>query len=133
MKINSLSELNDFAASFAAGLRAPQVVLLYGELGAGKTEFVRSVIRSLCGAETIVPSPTFTMIQTYDSPVGRIAHFDLYRLESADELAELGLEDYLADSIVFIEWPDKGPRLPGAIKIRIENMEDASRKISLIP
>ncbi|MDR0319406.1 MAG: tRNA (adenosine(37)-N6)-threonylcarbamoyltransferase complex ATPase subunit type 1 TsaE [Rickettsiales bacterium] len=134
MKINSLSELESFAREFAAALRAPQAVLLSGPLGAGKTEFVRFAIRELCGADTIVPSPTFNIVQTYDSPRGRIAHFDLYRVESSDELAELGLADYLANSIVFIEWPEKAAGLvKNGIKILIENPIGDAREITVIP
>ncbi|MFC3170035.1 tRNA (adenosine(37)-N6)-threonylcarbamoyltransferase complex ATPase subunit type 1 TsaE [Paracoccus fontiphilus] len=110
------------ARMLAATLRPGQTVLLDGPVGAGKTHFARAFIRARQGegAED-VPSPTFTLVQTYDDPLGtEIWHADLYRLTDPSELAELGLEEALSDAICLIEWPDRLERLPdGAITLAI--------------
>lgn len=89
------------------------LVGLSGALGAGKTTLVRAAIRALLGADAEVPSPTFTLVQTYELPVGMLWHFDLYRLTSPDDVVELGWDDACADGIVMVEWPDRlGALLP---------------------
>jgi len=101
------------AARVAACLRPGDVIALRGDLGAGKTAFARGLVRTLCGAEEEVPSPTFTLVQTYAAPDFDIWHFDLYRLERPEDAFELGLEDAVADGVTLIEWPEKlGRYLP---------------------
>lgn len=107
-------QLQWFAEALAFELRRGDVVALRGELGAGKTTFARAAIRALAqDAEHEVPSPTFTLVQTYDfAPVG-VAHLDLYRLSAAEELDELGFDHLLAEGAVLIEWPERAEeRLP---------------------
>ena len=100
------------AKNLAPHLRSGDVVALTGPLGAGKTGFARSLLRVL-GITGEVPSPTFTLLQTYEAGKLTISHFDLYRLKSADELEELGWDDALAASLVLVEWPERaGRRLP---------------------
>ncbi|MEL6662476.1 MAG: tRNA (adenosine(37)-N6)-threonylcarbamoyltransferase complex ATPase subunit type 1 TsaE [Pseudomonadota bacterium] len=100
------------AARIAPHLRAGHVIALQGGLGAGKTTFCRALISALLGAPTDVPSPTYTLVQTYYGPGFPIYHFDLYRLKDASELNELGWEDTF-DGLSLVEWPDKaGERLP---------------------
>lgn len=101
-------------AALARGLTVGDVVALHGDLGAGKTELARAVIRTAAGdPELIVPSPTFTLAETYDTPGGAIWHFDLYRIDSPEQVWELGFEDALADGISLIEWPERlGALLP---------------------
>lgn len=102
------------AAQLAPLCQPGDVVALSGDLGAGKTVFARSLIRTLCGNETAVTSPTFTLVQTYETKGGKaLWHFDLYRLEHADDLLETGLEEALDHAITLIEWPQiAGSLLP---------------------
>jgi tRNA threonylcarbamoyl adenosine modification protein YjeE len=105
-------------AALAAGLArllAPgDVVALTGDLGAGKTAFARALVRALTSPEEEVPSPTFTLVQTYDTPLGPLWHFDLYRLGSPEEVMELGWDEALA-GVALVEWPDRlGRHLPEA-------------------
>ena len=87
---------------------------LQGELGAGKSELARAVIRARAGAPIEVPSPTFTLIQLYPLDDLLIGHADLYRLGSADELDILGLDELLAEGALLVEWPERAEgRLPG--------------------
>lgn len=91
---------------FATHLVAGDVLLLNGEIGAGKSHFARSLIRERLGRMEDVPSPTFTLVQTYQADV-EIWHADLYRLSHPDEVLELGLDDAFANAICLIEWPDR--------------------------
>ena len=102
------------AAQIAPHLRKGDMVALIGDLGVGKTEFARALLHSL-GVLGDVPSPTFTLLQTYENNGLFISHFDLYRLNSAEELDELGWDDALADGLVLTEWPERaGDRLPSS-------------------
>lgn len=110
------------ARVFAAFLHPGDTLALRGPVGAGKTHFARALIRARQGAlAEDVPSPTFTLVQTYPDPQGtEIWHADLYRLGDYGEIVELGLEDAMADAIVLIEWPERGGDLPGALTVGIE-------------
>ncbi len=102
-----------FAAMLAPILRPGDTVLLEGPIGAGKSAFARALIRARLGRMEDVPSPTFTLVQTYDDPAGDIWHCDLYRLTDPDEAFELGLEEAFTTAICLIEWPDRlGNDLP---------------------
>lgn len=111
---NSEDETAQHAQNLAPTLRPGDVLCLHGNLGMGKSVFARALIRALTGnPEQDVPSPTFTLVQTYDSPSGEIWHFDLYRLKDPEEVYELGWEDALSGAISIIEWPERlGPLLP---------------------
>lgn len=97
----------DFANAMADVLRVGDTLLLEGAIGSGKTAFARAVIQARLGRQEDVPSPTFTLVQTYDAPNGDIWHCDLYRLTAPEEVLELGLEEAFATAICLIEWPDR--------------------------
>ncbi len=100
--LNSVEQTRAWAREFAKTLRAPVCVALHGDLGMGKSEIARTIIQTLRGDDTVVPSPTFTIVQNYDG----ISHFDLYRINDASELTEIGLPYAIANDITLIEWPD---------------------------
>jgi tRNA threonylcarbamoyladenosine biosynthesis protein TsaE len=108
------AELDARGHALAARLRAPALVTLTGDLGAGKTTLAQAICRGL-GVQDAVTSPTFALIHEYESLANRVVHCDLYRLESPRQVASLGLDDLLADpeTIVLVEWPDRaGALLP---------------------
>ncbi|MBR1380601.1 MAG: tRNA (adenosine(37)-N6)-threonylcarbamoyltransferase complex ATPase subunit type 1 TsaE [Alphaproteobacteria bacterium] len=100
--LENVEQMREFARRFAHTLTAPRCVALHGDLGMGKSEIARAIIQELRGANTVVPSPTFTIVQSY----GGISHFDLYRINDASELTEIGLDYALQNDITLIEWPD---------------------------
>ena len=108
----NIAATQSLAKRIAPLLKKGDVIALKGELGAGKTEFARAFLHEL-GAEGDVPSPTFTLLQTYEVKGLLVSHFDLYRLKSANELDELGWDDALADGVTLVEWPERAEgRLP---------------------
>lgn len=117
------------AQRLAPHLRAGDVIALFGDLGAGKTAFVRALVNALPGPPEEVPSPTFTLVQTYCRGELELWHFDLYRLEAADEAWELGLEEALAEGVSLIEWPERlGAALPAErLELRLEHVGTGRR------
>lgn len=106
-------------ARLATALRPGDIVLLEGDLGAGKTALARAVIRTLAGDPGLdVPSPSFALVQPYDTPAGPVLHADLYRLADAAEIEELGLLDD-PRAIVLVEWAERAPDLVRAATVRI--------------
>lgn len=101
-----LAAMEAFGARIAARLRAGDVVALQGDLGTGKTTLARAVIAAL-GHKGEVPSPTFTIVETYDTLDPPLVHADFYRLERPSEAEELGLDDYRAGAALLAEWPEK--------------------------
>src|ERR1700722_3683348 len=100
-------------AAIGAELKRHEAVCLTGPLGAGKSTLARGLIQSLAGAAIEVPSPTFTLVQAYETSALTLAHFDLYRLAKPEDVVELGLDEALDEGAAVIEWPDKlGHHLP---------------------
>ena len=102
----NIDETRAFAREFAHTLSASVTVALHGDLGVGKSEIARTIIQTLCGEDTVVPSPTFTLVQTYVAGDKKISHFDLYRISDVAELVEIGLDYAIQNDITLIEWPD---------------------------
>lgn len=121
LDLPDLPATHALATRLAGLLRAGDAVLLEGPLGAGKSELARAVLRAAAGDPALeVPSPTFTLVQSYDLPAGPAHHFDLYRLDGPEGLAELGWEE-AREGIVLVEWPDRlGEQAPAdALRIAL--------------
>ena len=134
--LSTPEETASLAARFGAALRPGDVLLLSGSIGAGKTHFARALIKSLLLVEEDVPSPTFTLVQVYDSTRGEIWHADLYRLSTADEAIELGLTEAFESAICLIEWADRLGTLapPNALHLAFATTEeDDARTLTLTP
>ncbi|MEL7128821.1 MAG: tRNA (adenosine(37)-N6)-threonylcarbamoyltransferase complex ATPase subunit type 1 TsaE [Pseudomonadota bacterium] len=131
LKLPNDAATRAIGVAIAPILRRGDVLALYGGLGAGKTTLVRGLIQTLCGAGTEVPSPTYTLVQTYDAPAFGLWHFDLYRIETPHELEDLGWDDTAA-GVAIIEWPaHAGPALP-AWRLDIHLAPDGSgRRVTL--
>ncbi len=124
MALPDLAAMAAYGAAIAARVQPGDVVALTGGLGAGKTTLARAVLAAL-GHTGEVPSPTFTIIETYDAPQLRmpVVHADFYRLEHPDELAEIGLDEYREGAVLLAEWPDHAggfDREPGCLSITLE-------------
>lgn len=119
--LETLQATMDLGAEFAKLCHAGDTILLYGEVGAGKTSFARGFIKEISETDEEITSPTFTLVQTYPLANGKtLWHCDLYRLEHENELIELGLDDAFDDGIVLIEWAELiEKQLPNALKIRL--------------
>jgi tRNA threonylcarbamoyladenosine biosynthesis protein TsaE len=101
-----LAATQALGARIAAALSVGDAVALEGDLGAGKTTLARAILRSL-GVTEEVPSPTFTLVQYYETPMLNVRHYDLYRIEKPEEVDELGLDEALDDGAALIEWPER--------------------------
>ena len=130
--VHNLAETEQLARRIAAHLRVGDAIALVGELGAGKTTLARAVLRAL-GVKGEVPSPSFTLVQEYETPGLRIAHCDFYRVVQPSELDEIGLEDALATGAAMIEWPERasGRIPPDALVIRIGVVGESERSMQL--
>lgn len=122
MQVKGLEQTREVAKAFAKSLRAPMVVLLNGDLGSGKTTFVKEVVKAL-GCDDLVTSPTFTLLNTYNAKFP-IYHFDMYRLSSAEEAKSVGFEEYFdkhtLDGVCFVEWSENVEGLIGDVDFVID-------------
>ena len=128
---NGPLETKKLATEIKEYLQNGDVILLKGEIGAGKSHFARSLIQAAMDKVEEVPSPTFTLVQTYDTKIGSIWHADLYRLSDQSEIFELGLIDAFGKEIVLVEWPDRLGHLEpqDALKIEMVILENDKREV----
>ncbi|MBO6574528.1 MAG: tRNA (adenosine(37)-N6)-threonylcarbamoyltransferase complex ATPase subunit type 1 TsaE [Rhodothermales bacterium] len=134
MSSDSTERTRQIGADFAARLEPGSVVALQGDLGAGKTEFVRGMVSALGGDAASVSSPTFTIAQEYLVDDGVVIHVDAYRVEDPREFVEMGMEEYLDTAhLVAVEWPDRmaGMLPPDAVAVHIEHQGGGKRSITL--
>lgn len=135
MELANLEQTKDLANAFAKVLKPPMVVLLTGDLGAGKTTFVKDVVSAL-GCDVLVTSPTFTLLNTYNAKFP-VYHFDMYRLSSAEEAMNVGFEEYFdkntLDGVCFVEWPENVEGLINDVDyiIEIEKNGDLRRTVTI--
>jgi len=131
--IHSEAELSTVAKLLIGHAESCKIFCLSGDLGAGKTSLVKAIASEL-NVEDSISSPTYSIINEYIHPLGKIFHMDLYRLNSIEEAIDIGIEDYLfSGDYVFIEWPDIIiPILPAHHTVNIEVLDDYSRKIVLL-
>ncbi len=137
LRLADLARTRALAARLAPLLRPRDVVALEGELGAGKTELARALVRARAGRPIEVPSPTFTLVQVYELPDLRLVHADLYRLQGPEEVLELGLDELALDGALLVEWPDRaGPTLGAErLTLRLHGPfpdDEGAREIELI-
>lgn len=133
-RFESADETARFATALAPRLVAGNVLLLHGNLGSGKTHFARALIQARLAAAGMaedVPSPSFTLVQTYFDGKTEIWHADLYRLTGPDEVIELGLEEAFDTAICLVEWPDRLDDLtpPGALVLQFQMTERQGERI----
>lgn len=133
--LNAEADTAALGIALASQARPGDVMCLYGDLGAGKSILARGFVRALCGHDTEVPSPTFTLIQYYKAPKFDIIHADLYRLEHARDIIEIGLEERFDDAVTLIEWPQRLGALLPAIRLDIAlNMHNKGQRLAkLVP
>ncbi|HPE24392.1 MAG: tRNA (adenosine(37)-N6)-threonylcarbamoyltransferase complex ATPase subunit type 1 TsaE [Rhodobacteraceae bacterium] len=136
LALPSAEATDALARRLAPCLAAGDTLLLEGDIGAGKTHFARALIRERLGPAgqwEDIPSPTFTLVQTYDTGDATIWHADLYRLTSPQEVWELGLEDAFSNAICLVEWPDRlGPARPAdALTLSFQALPDDTRRLAV--
>jgi tRNA threonylcarbamoyladenosine biosynthesis protein TsaE len=130
LALRDLADTAALGAQIATGLQVGDLIALAGDLGAGKTTLARGILTAL-GLTGPMPSPTFTLVQTYEAPRLIVYHYDLYRLEDPREIAELGLDEALEDGAVLVEWPERaGGLLPeDALTVSL-TMPDAQNRLA---
>ena len=135
MRTHSPEETRKLAEKLSHQLQAGDVLLLLGDLGAGKSEFTRGLAQGL-GIQGTVASPSFTILNVYEDGRVPLYHFDWYRLNSAEELYEMGMDEYLGgDGIAVVEWPSQCPEAIPAdyLEISLTPMGESEREITITP
>ncbi|MFI4936805.1 MAG: tRNA (adenosine(37)-N6)-threonylcarbamoyltransferase complex ATPase subunit type 1 TsaE [Caulobacterales bacterium] len=133
-RLDHESDTQRLGAAIAGALQRHEAVCLSGPLGAGKTTLARSLVRSFAHTDEDVPSPTFTLVQFYETGVFPLAHFDLYRLAKPEEALELGLDEALDHGAVVIEWAEKLQHHLPADRLDVElRLDGETRRARLTP
>lgn len=134
-EINSIEELQDAAQEILDAFQGERIFAFYGQMGAGKTTFIKSICRKLGSIDNIT-SPTFALVNEYDTPnSGSVFHFDFYRLKNFEEALDIGFEDYIfSNNYCLMEWPEKIEELlpTELVKVTIEETDSGSRLIKAI-
>lgn len=127
--VNTLSDLPAVAKQLVKAIGEQRIVAFYGEMGAGKTTLIKAICEEL-GVDRIVSSPTFSIVNEYTSPRGKIYHFDFYRIKNAGEAYDMGYEDYFySKAYCFIEWPEKIAELMPLEYEKITITRDGEKRI----
>ena len=138
IRINDLEHIREAARTFVDAMGDQHVFAFYGNMGAGKTTFIKAICEEL-GVEDVVTSPTFAIVNEYTphssllTPHSSIYHFDFYRIKKLEEVYDMGYEDYFySDGLCFIEWPEMMEELlpEGTIKVQIKENADGTRTVS---
>jgi len=129
----ALTEIDDIVAEFIHFAADQRIFLFYGDMGAGKTTFIKSLCAAL-GVKESVTSPTFSIVNEYVAGANKIFHFDFYRLKNQNEALDMGYEEYFySGAYCFIEWPEKIPDLIPShyLKVEINALPDQSRQLTV--
>ena len=132
---HSVEETEAIAAEVAAQLKGGECIALAGDLGAGKTQFVRGLVRGLGGDPRAVSSPTYVLLHVYDSARLKVFHLDAYRVQGVDDFDSIGFSELLEQKgIVVVEWPSRVEALlpKDSVQITIETTAETDRKITII-
>ncbi len=132
IKIQSIDTIRESAREFIQNIGDRKVFAFYGKMGAGKTTFVKAICEEL-GVEDVITSPTFAIVNEYDSHGTSIFHFDFYRIKRLEEVYDMGYEDYFySGALCFIEWPELIENLlpEDAVKVNIEEKADGTRSVT---
>ena len=132
IRIESLEKISEAAREFVSQMGDARVFAFYGQMGAGKTTFIKAVCEELGVADTIT-SPTFAIVNEYTAALGPIYHFDFYRIKKLEEVYDMGYEDYFySGALCLIEWPELIEELlpEDAVRVTIEEQADGSRTVT---
>jgi tRNA threonylcarbamoyladenosine biosynthesis protein TsaE len=131
--LKSEEETSELAKNISSKIKKGDIITFTGDLGSGKSFLCRHIIKSLCGRDTKVISPTFNLLQIYQAKEFEIYHFDLYRLNQLDEIYELGIEEAFSGHVCLIEWPAIiSSILPKeAISIEVEIIDETMRRVRI--
>ena len=132
IRIQDIEHIREAAREFIKHIGDHRVFAFYGKMGAGKTTFVKAICEEL-GVEDVITSPTFAIINEYETPGGSIYHFDFYRIKKLEEVYDMGYEDYFySGALCFIEWPELIEEIlpDDAVRVNISEQEDGSRLVT---
>lgn len=133
--INSLADIQPAAQTFLSHFEEPTVIAFFGDMGAGKTTFIKAICKAL-GVVDVVNSPTFAIINEYEvKDAKNVFHFDLYRIEKPEEVLDIGFEDYMySGNWCFIEWPAIAAAYfpENIVRVKIEEVENGARILTFI-
>ncbi len=131
---HNVADTERIAALLAGTLRGGDVIALHGDLGAGKTQFTRGLVRALGGDAALVSSPTYVLLHVYPTPTLTVYHLDAYRVGGADDFEAIGFDELLEQNgVVVVEWPSRVSELlpAGTVDVTIDTRDEMTREISI--